>query len=279
MNIVVAGVSGFLGGRIKKYFIEKKYKVFDYKKNFPNQIDLLINVAGPDSQYCCKNPKKSILQRKKINQKILKIIKNKQVKKYFYISTIHVYKKKNFITEDSRLNLVNPYAKSHIFSEKFILRNFLNLCEIKILRVANCFGYPVTLKSKSWGLAINNIVKNIFLKKKIIIKSEEDFYRDYIGVGYLLSVINNLLLKKNNNVIFNVSSENSRSILKVAKEIKKIYENFFKKKINIKKKFLRKEIKNKIISKLLNKKIKLSCDKFYKRDLKELILYSSKNFI
>jgi hypothetical protein len=65
----------------------------------------------------------------------------------------------------------------------------------------------------------------------------------------------------------------------VAKEIKKIYENFYKKKIIVKKKFLRKGIKNKIISKLLNKKIKSSCDKFYKKDLKELILYSSKNFI
>jgi nucleoside-diphosphate-sugar epimerase len=279
MNIVIAGISGFLGGRIKKYFEAKKHNVFNYKKNCPKKIDLLINVAGPNSDYCHKNPRQSILKRQKINQKILKIVKKKKVKYFFYISTIHVYKKKLMISEHSSLNLKNPYAKSHICAEQFVLKNFTNLCEVKILRVANCFGYPVTLKSKSWILVVNNIIKNIFIKNKIIIDSKENFYRDYIGVSYLLSIINNLIFKKNKSIILNICSEKPKSALNLAQDIKETYETLFKKKINIQKKFIQRGYKNRIISKFLNKKLKLLCYKYYYSDLKELILYSSKHFI
>ena len=36
MNILIAGLSGYLGGRIKEYFSKKKIRVFDYKKKIKN---------------------------------------------------------------------------------------------------------------------------------------------------------------------------------------------------------------------------------------------------
>ena len=165
MKIVIAGVSGFLGSRIKSFFQKNNHKVFDYKKNLPKKIDLLINLAGPDSNYCKKNPKKSILERIKINKKILSIIKKKDVKNFFYVSTIHVYKKDKLINENTRLNYKNPYAKSHIVSENFIIKEFQNFCNIKIIRLSNCFGYSENLTSKSWDLVINNIIKYFYKKK------------------------------------------------------------------------------------------------------------------
>ena len=60
MNIVIAGITGFLGQRLKNFFKLKKNNVFDYKKKLPNKIDLIINVDGPNSEYCEKYPVKSI---------------------------------------------------------------------------------------------------------------------------------------------------------------------------------------------------------------------------
>ena len=124
MNIVIAGISGFLGYRLKKFFELKKNSVFDYKKKLPKEIDLIINVAGPNSEYCKNNPKKSQRDRIKINKDILKIIKKKRVDKYFYISTTHVYKMKTIIDENTNLNFDNAYARSNIEVEKFVKKKF-----------------------------------------------------------------------------------------------------------------------------------------------------------
>ena len=75
MNILIAGLSGYLGGRIKEYF-SKKIRVFDYKK-IPSKVDFIINVAGPDQDYCKKNPSLSISKRLKINKDLEKIIKKR----------------------------------------------------------------------------------------------------------------------------------------------------------------------------------------------------------
>lgn len=95
MNILIAGLSGYLGGRIKEYFSKKKIRVFDYKKKIPSKVDFIINVAGPDQDYCKKNPSLSISKRLKINKDLEKIIKKKTLKN---ISTYQLYmfiKKKN----------------------------------------------------------------------------------------------------------------------------------------------------------------------------------------
>jgi nucleoside-diphosphate-sugar epimerase len=119
MNILVAGVNGYIGGRLGKY-LSKKHNIFNYKKKIPKKLDVIINVAGPDHDGCRKNPKKCITDRISINKKLLKITKARKIKKYIYISTIHVYKKNKTITENTKLDYSNPYSLSHINSEKFI---------------------------------------------------------------------------------------------------------------------------------------------------------------
>ena len=64
---------------------------------------------------------------------------------------------KKLINENSQLNLNEPYARSHISSEVFVVSKIKKHCDILIMRVANCFGYPMTTKSNSWKLVVNNI--------------------------------------------------------------------------------------------------------------------------
>ena len=76
MNIVIAGISGFLGSRVKYYF-EKKIIKYLIIKNLPNKIDAIINLAGPNNEICDKYPIKSIKDRLSINKKIVEIIRKK----------------------------------------------------------------------------------------------------------------------------------------------------------------------------------------------------------
>ncbi len=278
MRIVIAGTSGFLGSRLKDFFIKKRYRVFDYRKNLPKNIDVIINLAGPNSLFCEQNPKKGILQRLKINKKIIKIIKKKNVKKYLYISTIHVYRKQSLIDEKSKLNYNNSYSKSHLFSENYIEENLKNICDYKILRLSNCFGYNKDLKSSSWNLLINNIVKNIFINNKIIIYSNKNIKKDFVPINYFLFIINYLIQNSINERIINISSEKTQSIYKISKDIQRLYEKIFKKKIKIKKKFISGDKNIKIKSKMMNKKNNENFNKLYNRDLRELISFCRKKF-
>lgn len=279
MNIVIAGLNGFLGQRIKKYFKTKENRIFDYKKKLPKQIHLLINVAGPNSEYCKRYPKRSIDERIKINKDLLKIAKKYEINNYIYISTIHVYKKNKVINISSKLNHKNSYSKSHIESEKYIIKNFNKICNFKILRVANCFGYSEKKHCKSWALVINNLVKNLVIKKRIVILSEENFYRDFISVEYLIFFINNLIKKNNKLKIINVSSNKSRSILSVCEDIKNLYSKKFKKDIKIISNFKSNGKKYKIISNFFSNKLKLICQKFYYKELEDLVNFCRKKFV
>ena len=279
MNIVIAGISGFLGSRLENYFKKKNYKVFDYKKKkLPKKIDLIINVSGPDRKFCSKHPIKSISERIKVNKRILNIVKKKNVLKYFYISTVHVYKKNIIITEKSKLNYKDPYSKSHILSEKYILEKFKNFCHVKIIRLANCFGYCNNLNSGSWDLVINDIVKNIFIKNKILIKSKINFYKDFVPISYFLFMMENLA-KSDTNKIINLTSGNMKNIYQICKDIKYLYMLINNNKINIEKNFFTKDKKFKIKSKIMKKSFLMLYKKFYYKDLKELIIFSKKVFI
>ena len=274
MNIVIAGISGFLGSRVKYYFEKKNYKVFNYKKNLPNKIDAIINLAGPNNEVCDKYPIKSIKDRLSINKKIVEIIRKKKIKKFFYISTIHVYKKQKILNESSKLNYKNAYAKSHLISEEYLSDKLYNTCEYKILRLANCFGYCKNVKSNSW-----NLVKNIFLKKKIIIKSKINFKRDFIPVNYFLYNLEKLIKKKTIKYkIINISSQKSKSILDISKDIKNLFKNIYKKNLKIQKNFKYNENASIIKSRLMNKKNNVKLQKLYFKELKELIIFSKNRF-
>ena len=278
MNIVLAGTSGYIGGRLKKELF-RKHKIYDYKKKIPKKADILINVAGPDRDFCKKNVRKGINERLKINRKILKIIKKNKIKKYIHLSTIHVYKKSSLINEKSDLNKKDPYSISHIKSENFINKNFKKECEYIILRVSNCFGYPSQLKSNCWKLVINSMVKEIFQKKRIEIKSKVNFIRDYIGISYLVKIIEFYLTRKLNYETINITAEKTLSILQFTKIISNILKKKFKINIKIIKNIKRHERKYKIKSSKIEKKIKNTIKYYFLKDLNELILFCKKKYI
>ena len=281
MNVLLIGSSGFLGGRIKEYFREYFnviiYENIKSKKKIDN-IDIVISAVGPNQSYCLKYPKKSISQRIAINQKVLKKINIEKLKYYFYLSTIHVYKKTKIIRENTKLNTDDPYGNSHIETEKYLLKYFSKSRKIVILRLSNCFGVPKNKNSKAWKLVLHELCKKIKKNKTIKIKSKENFNRDFLSIKYFLKVLHFLIIRKVNYRVINISSENTLSILEVSNIIKKIFEKKFYKKIKILHKIKNYPKKNLILSKKIPNKIKIKSSFFFKEEIKDLIGYCHKYF-
>ena len=78
--------------------------------------------------------------------------------------------------------------------------------------------------------------------------------------------------------IINISSQKSKSILDISKDIKNLFKNIYKKNLKIQKNFKYNENASIIKSRLMNKKNNVKLQKLYFKELKELIIFSKNRF-
>ena len=249
MNILITGGTGYLAGRIYKFFNNKNFNVkiasrkpkkllgkLPAKKiinidwtNIKNiekiceGIDVIIHTVGLNAENSKKNPKKANLVKKSITYNILSAANKKKVKKFIYISTAHVYS--NFlnsnITEKTITKNKHPYAIANLKGEKVVLslNKKKQYTQPYILRLSNAFGSPLHKDSDCWKLFVNNICQQSIKSKKILINQNPLIKRDFITIYKFLEVIEKFFqLKKNHkqNIIYNVGSGNSYTLIQMA---------------------------------------------------------------
>tara|TARA_Y100000768_G_scaffold388823_1_gene387555 strand:- start:5916 stop:6878 length:963 start_codon:yes stop_codon:yes gene_type:complete len=284
-NILIVGASGYLGSRIS-YQLAKKGKsitalcfpnlpkdkkwcsamkkvivgdirsssvVDELTSEFFDSIIYLVSLNHHDSK---KNP--SLVNSINVLPvwELLNSFKNKNsIKKFIYFSTVQVYGKLDYkiINEDTQPQPQNQYALTHLMAEN--INNYYNqISSINCInvRLSNSYGSPVFKDCDCWWLVINELCKEAYYNKKIVLKSDGTPLRDFIHYNDILKSLEFLLddnLRKSNNNTYNISSENVLSILEIANEIKNAYEKRYSRTINI-------EIGNNHTSKTKNKQLK-----------------------
>ena len=210
MNILITGGSGFIAGRLAKHFSLKFKKVllvtrkknlkldlpdnvqiknidWDNQFNLENlcdNIDIIFHTAGMNAKIAKKDPKKADIFNGYKTLKLIKSAIKKNVKKFIFLSTAHVYSNPliGIINEDTKVTNAHPYATSNILAENFIIQSISD-SKINgyIFRLSNVFGAPINIGSDCWHLAIQDICYQAIKNKKIILNSngsqKRDFYR------------------------------------------------------------------------------------------------------
>ena len=86
-------------------------------------------------------------------------------KRFFYLSTVHVYKSPlvgRFNEKSENLNS-HPYATSHLLGEQALIRHVKKSpMQGHVLRLSNCFGYPLTQDSNCWELVLNEFIRDAY---------------------------------------------------------------------------------------------------------------------
>ena len=243
-KILISGSGGYIGSQLKYLISQKNIVTIGSNKNnkikfnFSNKvekkipiirnIDIFIHLELRNETYFKKNPYLSFDENLNSIKNAILICKKNKIKKFIYLSTIHLYdKNQKIIYEDSKVNCDNFYELSHFTNEQIINLNFTNSQTIyKIFRLANIFGRPFnSLKRKS--LVTNSFINSALIKNKIIIKSNGNQIRNFVSSNTLLKLI---LSEKFKNKIINLVSNNNMSIKNLATIIKKlIYANLNKK--------------------------------------------------
>ena len=250
-RIAVFGGTGYLASLIKNQnnIKRNKYTFFSRKKGTKNYInflslkknldilknfDFIIHLAGPNQDQLKRN-KKLIEKKNEITSMICDVCLANNIK-LIYISSMQVYKDYgiNNLSINSKINLKNPYSKSHYDSEKIILEKFLNYKKMFIiLRMGNVFGFTKSNNSKDIDSNLIHSLCNMALKKEKILINNGSIRRTFIPSQIFVKIINSII-KKNffENLIINISYKNL-NLKDIAHIIQKRFELAFNLTIDI----------------------------------------------
>ena len=242
-KVLITGGTGYLGARIGDSLADNGYTVYlgsrkpslnskinncfqlitdwdDPELLFCNGFDLIIHAAGINAQECAQNPDLAM----HFNGEMTRLLARKSLaygcKKFFYFSTVHVYKSPLLGTFDERSATYNhhPYAISHLNGENALLKISKNSSlSATVLRLSNCFGYPLTEETDCWNLVLNQFIRDALLKGKITIKGDSSSKRDFLPITEFNRILLEIIARSESTPkVINISTGVSKTLLEIA---------------------------------------------------------------
>lgn len=255
MKILILGGFGFLGGRIAKYFLNQGHQVIqgtsrnlEMKKfsldgsevvhtswndkeklnEICKNIDLIIHASGMNASDCLKDPVEALNLNAVATTKILQSAIKMGVKKFLYISSIHVYKDKlqGSISELDHPTNLHPYATSQRAGEDSVLWAQKNkLIDGIVVRISNGFGVPINKHVNCWMLLANDLCRQAVEQEKLVLNSNGMQIRNFISISEICSALDHILCKVPSSQLvtnkgpINIGGKSSLTLLDMAKLI------------------------------------------------------------
>jgi UDP-glucose 4-epimerase len=213
MRVLITGGLGYLGGRLALYFLHQGYNVFvgtrkdlkNIKEPLSNAIpmqidwancislesttkgmDVVVHAAGLNAKVCSANPVKALEVNGLNTAKIVAAAIESDVRRFIYISTVHVYRNPMIgnINESTSTANLNPYATSKLAGEKVVL-NASQMGKMLgiVLRLSNGSGHPVFRDTKCWHLIFNDLCRQAVQERKLTLYSESTIERNFISMS------------------------------------------------------------------------------------------------
>jgi UDP-glucose 4-epimerase len=251
MRVLITGGFGFIGSRVASILAESGHDIVISSRTFRNKplwlpraeiieidweseaelrkacskVDIVIHAAGLNSKACESNPRAALDFNGQATNKLARAAVEANVMKFLYLSTAHVYANPLLgkITELTFPDNPHPYATSHLFGEKSVLRAAQNqLMKVVCLRVANVFGSPMQASTNCWMLLVNDLCRQAATNRSIEIRSVGSQRRDFITMSDLCNVIEAFTTNDTGvdfPSVLNIGSSHSRSIIEMAELI------------------------------------------------------------
>lgn len=242
-KIFVYGVNGFIGSTLKKYLIQNKCEVLNYKvntkilhgrhnytkfwKNVIKRSKIIVYASfNNDLSSLKKNINSSLLETLLPLYTLTEVVKNNKNKiKIIYLSSASIYgdKKKLPVNEKADTQITNIYDMLKILSEQILINSKISNLNYCILRLANVYGENISNLNQKNRQILSKIIRLAIKDKYINIYGHGKYYRDYIHIKDVCDVINkSIRSKKSHNQIFNIGSGRKVRLIWLFKHIKKI---------------------------------------------------------
>jgi UDP-glucose 4-epimerase len=208
------------------------------EKAVSNDIHVIIHLAALNEHDSFKNIEAAWKTNALGTQALLSAASQKQILKFIYFSTFHVYGDcQGEITEDSPTWPHHPYAATHRAAEDMVrfYQRYKNMNTLT-LRLSNGFGYPMDSDINRWTLIFNDLCRQAMNSGKMVIKSSGKQHRDFIALHDVAAAVDHFLFKNSekwDDGLFNLGGDCSFSILEVVKIIATVYEKKYGKPVPI----------------------------------------------
>lgn len=264
-NVLITGGLGYLGGRLfnefrmsqpnDKIWIGSRNPVIDEEiiaayhgvagflvtewgsqkalESICEGIDIIIHLAAVDSLAAEKNPAAALEMNGVSTVRLLEAAVKQKVKRFIYLSTIHVYGAplKGEISEHNCPVPIHPYATSHRAAEDVIYSaSIQKKIEAVIIRLSNCFGAPLLKNVNCWNLAIPNLCWQAVTQKRLTLISNGMQEKDFIPMRDACRAIihfSDIPKEELKEVIYNVGAGVSYTILAISQKIQIICKKLF----------------------------------------------------
>ena len=253
MNILIVGISGFLGHSIGTYLVKNslgqvygatRQKDFDirgcadvrialdergYSPLLSSQrFDVVINCAGVDSNYCSQGFSDFFMPNVDYALSLFEWVSSKRNPLFIFVSTVHVYDLQQSlkIDEDTDPSPTTYYGLSKYLGEEAC--SFFSRCHEKrlvILRLANVFARPNSglnylLERKGF---VESICRDAVFHGRIVFKGDHNISRDFIDMTSVQQVVRyivtNIQVRIEDKQVYNIASGQSLSLMEVALQV------------------------------------------------------------
>ena len=192
-------------------------------------VDVIIHLAALDALTSKKDPETALYVNGLGTLKLLRIAERLPVKKFIYMSTVHVYGSplQGIIDENYLPRPIHPYSITHRLAEDYTLEaNARGHISGVVFRLSNAVGSPNSMIGEAWNLVVNDLCKQAVVKTNMQLTSSRHTSRDFLPISSVTgAIINSLNNKKCHGEIFNLSS----GIALTLDELTKVISNRFKK--------------------------------------------------
>lgn len=237
MKILITGINGFIGQRLKYFFSRKKYELFgtksksktrDFSKLLKRKIqpDIIIHCAGSGIVGVNKISYKIHKQKNLDSTKeLITFINKAKIKKsrIIFLSTQAVYGKvaSKKISEKNKIYPISNYGKTKLLAEKELKKIKDN--SVIVLRLFSIYGNGLK-KQIIWDAC------NKFLNEQSYFRGNGQEIRDFLNIEDLIRLLKKIITskKKISRGIYNVGSGKGIKIKTLLLKIKKIYKTNLK---------------------------------------------------
>ena len=217
MKILVTGTSGFVGGNLSSILKKEGFSVLSAGRNkfsdifcdftkpesFQNikfnNIDAVIHCAGPIDEDFRDSGGKPDIHAKEGTKALVELVKSSKVINYIHFSTAHVYGElKGLINEKKKPRPISNYAKAHLISENIAIDTLknsnTNCCICRPCAIYDLPSKPLTFKR--WHLIPYSFPSELFLNKKLVLKTSGLQYRNFVSMESIAKFLIDCLIKK-----------------------------------------------------------------------------------
>jgi UDP-glucose 4-epimerase len=159
-------------------------------------IDTVVHLATRSYSADIEPTPEEIAYEENVTLNLVKESIHKGVKRFIYLSSIHVYGEslEGDIDEDTPLAPRRLYGKTRLNIERGISQISNPSMNTVLIRLTNAFGVPAIPREETWNLLLHDLCRQAATNRTISLRSDDRICRDLMAMRDVVEVLSEIII-------------------------------------------------------------------------------------